>query len=109
MSRLGVTVAKRILVGAEELSADEMKALIIVDWTASASGIMEAALDVANALARLAPLAVSAMLEIIKQAEAGSIDRVRAAQLTEMCGGSEDLKEGLLAKRERRAPRFLGH
>jgi enoyl-CoA hydratase/carnithine racemase len=109
VSRLGVTVAKRILVGAEELSADEMKALRIVDWTASASGIMEAALDVANALASLAPLAVSAMLEIIKQAEAGSIDRVRAAQLTEMCGGSEDLKEGLLAKRERRAPRFLGH
>jgi len=48
------------------------------------------------------------MLEIIKQAERGNIDRIRAAQLTAICSQSADLQEGLTAKRERRLPVFSG-
>ncbi len=109
VNRLGVSVAKRILVGAEELNANEMKELGIVDWLATPADIMTTALDVAAGLARKAPLAVNAMLELIKQAEAGEIDRTRAAELTALCANSADLQEGLAAKRERRSPQFTGN
>ena len=108
VTRLGVTVAKRILIGAEELTAQDMQVLGIVDWTATAANIMESAMGIAADLACKAPLAVSAMLEIIKQAERGNIDRIRAAQLTAICSQSADLQEGLTAKRERRLPVFSG-
>jgi len=109
VNRLGVSVAKRILVGAEELSANDMKALGIVDWLATPANIMTSAMELAAGLASKAPLAVTAMLELIKQAEAGDIDRERAAELTALCANSSDLQEGLAAKRERRSPEFTGH
>lgn len=108
VNRLGVSVAKRILVRAEELNASEMKDLGIVDWLAAPSNIMSTAMEIAAGLARKAPLAVTAMLEIIKQAEIGNIDRKLAAQLVEQCASSADLQEGLAAKRDRRSPKFLG-
>ena len=109
VNRLGVDVAKRILVGAEEFTAPEMKSLGIVSWTASPADIMRSAMDAARQIAQHGPLAVRAMLAIIKQAEGDGIDHVKAAELNEICKNSSDLQEGLAAKRERRRPVFQGH
>jgi len=108
VARLGVSTAKRLLVAAEELTARQMKSLGIVSRVTSSAEIMAAATEWAREIAELAPLSVRSMLEIIGQAERGGIDRVIAAQLSERCSGSDDLKEGLSAKRERRAPQFRG-
>lgn len=105
-SRLGVNLAKRILVGAEEFSAADMKELGILNWVASPSALMDSAMDIARGMAKLAPLAMQSMLKVLKQYEQGAIDRVEAAQLSEMCANSSDLQEGLAAQRERRAPVF---
>lgn len=108
ISRLGINAAKRILVAAEELTSEEMLSLGIIGDIAPRELILDVTSDMAAALARLAPLAVHAMLNIFAQAEAGGIDRVRAFELAERCASSEDLQEGLLAKKERRPPQFRG-
>ena len=56
--------------------------------------------------AMLAPMAVASMLEIIRQLEAGALDRDQAHALAEACSDSEDVQEGITAQREKRAPRF---
>ena len=57
-------------------------------------------------LAGLAPLSIASMLAIIKLVEEGRFDRVAAQALADACSQSEDLSEGLLAMREKRAPVF---
>jgi len=108
VSRLGVTMAKRILVGAEEFSAEEMLSHGIVSRLAPATELLQEAEILASSLAQRAPLAVAAMLTIIRQAERGAVDAVAARELAAACSESEDLKEGLAAQKERRAPVFKG-
>ena len=57
-------------------------------------------------LTGLAPLSMAAMLAIIKSEEEGRFDSATAQVLADACSQSEDLSEGLLAMRERRAPVF---
>ena len=47
------------------------------------------------------------MLAIIKLVEEDRFDRVAAQALADVCSQSEDLSEGLLAIREKRAPVYL--
>ena len=108
IARLGINTAKRILVAAEELTAEEMLALGVIGGLEPPERVLDVVSDIAQQLARLAPLAVHAMLDIFAQAEAGGIDRVRAFELSELCSRSDDLQEGLLAKKERRPPQFKG-
>ena len=107
-TRLGSNTAKRILIGAEQFTAEEMLNLGIISGLAAPELILDVAMDMATALTRLAPLAVHAMLDIFAQAEAGGIDRARASELSQICARSDDLQEGLLAKKERRLPQFTG-
>ena len=108
VNRLGVSLAKRILVAAEEFSAAEMKSLGIVNWTSPASELTSAAMQYAEQLAAGAPLAVQSMLRIIGDVEQGTLNRREADELVALCAGSKDLKEGLVAQRERRKPTFTG-
>lgn len=108
VARLGVTLAKRILVGAEEFTAAEMLEHGIVSRLAPAKELADEADILASALAQRAPLAVAAMLKIIRQAERGGIDFSEARDLAAQCSASDDLIEGLAAQKERRAPIFSG-
>ena len=108
VARLGVTLAKRVLVAAEEFTAEEMLELGIVSRLSAPCELSAAADLMAQTLAQRAPLAVSAMLEIIRQAETVGIDWQRAQELADLCSGSQDLVEGLAAQKARRLPQFQG-
>ena len=108
VSRLGVTLTKRILLGAEEFTAAEMLQLDIVGGLANPEVLQDRAELMVQSLTQRAPLAVRAMLRIIRQAEQGAINWQEAQQLADRCSNSEDLKEGLAAQKERRLPRFKG-
>ena len=108
VSRLGVNLAKRILVAAEEFSAEQMLEFGIVSRLVNSDQLMRESELAAKMLAQRAPLAVSAMLKIIRQAERGGIAVNEARELARICSESDDLKEGLLAQKERRAPVFRG-
>ena len=104
--RLGPVLARRMLVAAETFSAEQMLSLNMVNAVHSADALRAEAEEYAQSLLALAPMAVTSMLEIIGQLEAGELDKDHARALAEACSDSEDVQEGITAQREKRAPRF---
>ena len=105
-SRLGVSLARRLLVAAETFSADDMLTLGLVDRILPAAQLRAEAASYAESLLGLAPMAVTSMLTIIRQLEEGALDRKTAAGLANACSESQDVQEGILAQREKRAANF---
>ena len=91
---------------AETFTAEQMLSLKMVDAVHPEDTLREAAVDYAQSLLALAPMAVASMLGIIRQLEAGTLDRDQAHALAEACSDSEDVQEGITAQREKRTPRF---
>lgn len=108
VERLGVNLAKRILVASEEFDADTMLEIGFLDHLVMPAQLEETTDDLANHIAGLAPLAVQSMKKILQQAAAGKIDSAQASELSERCLNSEDLQEGFAAQREKRRPAFSG-
>ena len=72
--------------------------------------LMPTALETARAIAASAPLVVRMLKRAVYQGLEGAV--TTAVEYEAFCQaitfGSDDLREGLAAARERRAPRFLG-
>ena len=65
--------------------------------------------EYAQSLLALAPMAVTSMLEIIGQLEAGELDKDHARALAEACSDSEDVQEVLrLSERSARRASTIG-
>ncbi len=109
VERLGVNLAKRILVASEEFDAEAMLEIGFLDHLVLQSQLEETTQNLALHIAELAPLAVRSMKAILQQAAAGEIDMDAARALSDRCANSEDLQEGFAAQRERRQPRFKGN
>ena len=108
VERLGVNVAKRILVAAEVFSAAEMHQIGFLDHLVAREQIVNKAQEMAESMAALAPLSVKAMKHILAQAASGSVDLAQAQLLADQCSQSQDLQEGFLAQAEKRTPQFTG-
>jgi len=108
VERLGVNLAKRILVAAEEFDAEAMLEIGFLDHLVAPAHLDARANELAEQIAKLAPLAVQAMKNILQQAATGTIDEDLAETLSQDCLHSADLQEGFAAKRERRGARFIG-
>jgi 2-(1,2-epoxy-1,2-dihydrophenyl)acetyl-CoA isomerase len=117
----GLTVTLPALVGAQRaaelcftarpVTAVEALSLGLCDRISTTSdGILDVAIELADAIAASAPLAVRAMRATFR---ADLTDRVAAAMAVEQrrqvaLAATADLREGISAARERRAPRFVG-
>jgi enoyl-CoA hydratase/carnithine racemase len=99
-------MARRLLVAAETFSTEQMLALGIVDAVYPPDSLHAAAQRYAESLIKLAPMAVTNMLEIIRQLERGNLNREQADALAKACSDSIDVQEGITAQREKRAPVF---
>ena len=108
VERLGVNTAKRILVASEELDAEAMLEVGLLDHLVLPGQLENTAEQMAQHIAGLAPLAVRAMKSLIQQAVSGGFDPQLARRLVDSCAESEDLQEGFAAQREKRKPRFSG-
>lgn len=108
VERLGVNLAKRLLVASEQFDAQAMLDVGFLDHLVLPAQRQQTTDDLAHHIAGLAPLAVKSMKKILQQAAAGGIDMNSARELSDMCLGSEDLQEGFAAQREKRKPRFQG-
>ena len=104
--RLGPSLARRVLVAAETFTAEQMLSLRMIDAVHASAALRDAAQEYAESLLALAPMAVTSMLEIIRQLEVGQLDRRHAESLAAACSDSEDVQEGIAAQREKRSPRF---
>lgn len=108
VERLGVNVARRALVASETLSADELFRTGFLDYLVDPPALDERVDELTMHLSGLAPLAVAAMKQLVRDAERGAMDEKRAGDLAQRCAESEDLSEGLAAQKEKRSPRFVG-
>jgi enoyl-CoA hydratase/carnithine racemase len=106
--RLGLTNASRILLAAEELGADDLIQIGYLTHCVQRSRLAEEAAAFTDGIASLAPLAVQAMKRVLLGAASASLDLEEADRLVRECSASEDLREGLRAKKEHRAPDFRG-
>lgn len=108
VGKLGLDVATRMLVGAEEFDAQGLREAGFLHRVLAREQLQAQAMELAQSLADLAPLAVRTMKRLLGQIARGDLD-ARAAQLAiDACAASADLQEGLAAQREKRTPRFSG-
>ena len=105
---LGLSLARRILLAAEEFDSRAMLEMGFLDYLVLPGRFASSTDELAQKIAGLAPLAVRSMKNIMAQVLDGNIDEGQVKELAELCAGSEDFKEGLAAQREKREPRFSG-
>ncbi len=108
VERLGVNVAKRVLMAAEQFDAESMRDIGFLDHLVAPAQLNQFAHAMALDIAELAPLAVGAMKEVLNQAASGAINIEASRELAQRCIESADLQEGFAAQREKRRPDFKG-
>jgi enoyl-CoA hydratase/carnithine racemase len=104
---LGLGVATRLLVGAEELDATEMLRVGFLHRVVAREELEAVTGQLVERIAGLGPLAVRAMKQALHSSTTGDDDGA-VRTLIEACSRSEDFVEGVAAMREGRPPRFLG-
>jgi enoyl-CoA hydratase/carnithine racemase len=105
---LGLAATRRLMLAGEEWDATEMLRVGFLDRRVGPDELDAATDAFASHLAGLAPLAVQAMKRILRGISMGDLDDAGMRDLIDRCGASEDLKEGLLARREGRDAAFRG-
>lgn len=109
VSRLGLQVAKRVLLMAEKLKAEQMLACGFLDRLRDAGPALRDEVDaLSDELSGMAPLALLGMKKHLNRIAAGTIDAAALARDIAQCDASQDLREGASAWQQKRAPRFDG-
>jgi enoyl-CoA hydratase/carnithine racemase len=108
VSRLGPAAAKRLFLLAEELDAAELLRIGYLDALVAADELDAQVQRWVQALLAGAPLAVAGMKLSLDEISRGEFDLPRLREREARCAASADLREGLAAQAERRAPRFRG-
>lgn len=108
VARLGLQAAKRLFLLAEVLDAPTLRAIGYLDHLVAPDDLDATVAQLAGTLAGNAPLAIRGMKRALDDLAAGRDDPAALAAAQARCADSEDLREGLAALAERRAPRFRG-
>ena len=107
---VGVRKAMELLLLNPTLSADEALGIGLVNEVVEDDALESRVLELAQTLAALPPLAVSATKRLVWNGiGAGVEERLgEEARVVSELSGTEDSREGLAAVIERRAPKFVG-
>lgn len=107
--RVGLPLARRLLLAADTVRADAMEAAGLLDRrAASAEAVPDEAARFAAHLATLAPLALLPMKQHLNRIARGTLDAAALAADIARADASADLQEGALAWRQKRPPAFTG-
>lgn len=108
VSRLGLDNAKRLLLLAEKLEAEQMLAMGYLHRVVAADSLLAEALQTAKLVGALAPLAICGMKAALNAIADDHVDE-RAIRLSEAKTlRSNDMREGVAAWRDKRNPLFDG-
>lgn len=109
VTRLGLNVAKRVLLACETLDAQQMLDCQFLDrLLPDVQALQEAAETLAQQLCTLAPLALLGMKQHLNAIARGHLDVTALQADFDRANASADLAEGVLAWQAKRAPRFTG-
>lgn len=110
ISRVGINNAKKILIACQKIPADELKSMGFLDEIFENNDELNLAGNkLANEIASFAPLSIMGMKKHLNQIAIGKLNIDELAQDIQNADNSNDLKEGLLAMREKRLPNFKGN
>ncbi|MEN2977259.1 enoyl-CoA hydratase/isomerase family protein [Tistrella bauzanensis] len=104
--KLGPSAAKRLLVMAEPMAADELLRIGFLDQMVAEDGLGTAVDDHAMRIAELAPRTVRGFKRLLDDIAAGRLDRAAAAAEIGASFTSPEAREGYAALKEKRPPRF---
>jgi enoyl-CoA hydratase/carnithine racemase len=106
----GPVAAREILFLGDPLPAARMHALGVISFLSEPDDLEAAADRVIQRLADNAPLSLRAMKALLvrEMGFRGSIDHADVDALIDAARRSEDAREGIAARLEKRAPRFMG-
>jgi len=109
VTRLGLATAKRILLMADKFDATAMLSCGYLDRLEDSQPALRTLVGrTSENLAAMAPLALLGMKKHLNRIARDELDATELARDIAVADASEDLREGALAWRERRAPRFKG-
>ena len=106
--KVSPSFAKRAFLLSEDFSDTELLAVGYLDWLVDRAEFKNKVEEKATKLASLAPLSMAGMKRAIEQFAQAAPDVPSIRLSAQACAGSEDLREGLAALRERRTPAFKG-
>lgn len=108
VSRLGLGVAKRLLLLADKFDAQQMLDCGFLDRLVPPDALDAQVDQLTATLAGMAPLALLGMKKHLNRIARGALDTADFACDLARADASEDLREGQLAWQQRRAPSFRG-
>jgi enoyl-CoA hydratase/carnithine racemase len=109
VSRLGLAVAKRLLLAGETFDAASMHGCGYLDRLLPSVEALQPAVDeLTDTLSRMAPLALLGMKKHLNRIARGTLDADEIARDIAAADASEDLREGVLARQEKRPAVFRG-
>ncbi|HEY4805927.1 MAG TPA: enoyl-CoA hydratase/isomerase family protein [Paraburkholderia sp.] len=108
VSRLGLNVAKKLLLRAATLDAGEMLACGFLDMVVAHATLCEEVERLSDELAGMAPLALLGMKKHLNRIANGTLDSTEFLRDVTQADASHDLREGSLAWKEKRKPVFRG-
>jgi len=108
--RVGLAKAREILLLGEFFSGAEAHRIGLADRTVPAADVLSTAESLAGRLAENAPISMAFARRLLRQAPRMRRRELMAAEARtlEKCMATEDWREGVLAVREKREPRYRG-
>lgn len=108
---IGHQNASRLLLTGEVIDGDEALRMGLVLESVDVAHVYRRAREVARQIAGAGPIAVRSCVRSLRIASDDGFEHAlwREADAQAHCYASQDLREGIAAIQERRAPKFLGH
>jgi 2-(1,2-epoxy-1,2-dihydrophenyl)acetyl-CoA isomerase len=108
--RVGIAKAKELLFTASRISAEEAERIGLINGVMPESEFEQSVRKFAQQILRGAPIPIGMIKKILNVTQNSDIESVFnfEYQAQTICRGTDDHKEGIMAFKEKRDPRFLG-